>query len=215
MKTLQIENTREIFFNDSKEQYLHFKDVWSQAVNSEKAKKTVTEHTYPSHYWQGGQSIDDSKKWTTRENGWLTRTHHLVYALMCGKVATKGFTPITNKNKLEHGAYINHGLYFAYQDLRGLAKLAQSHLRHVEKGSNTWFLKRKSGDEFEMPSNLKNFLEPFQGTINLEMLIKLFEHCPKVDVIESNFGKGKKLAQKIISGEIKPITYADMQEMYA
>ena len=187
MKTLQIENTREIFFNDSKEQYLHFKKVWSQAVNSEKAKKTTTEHTYPSHYWQGGQSIDDSKKWTTRENGWLLGSHHLIYALLRGSDALRGFTPATSKNKLSNGGYINNGLYAARKGLRYAA--------------------------FNMnESQLEEFLAPFEGTVTLEMLKKLDNLCPTVDPLQANYGKGKQIAEKFLAGQI---TEQDLWECVA
>jgi len=158
MKTLQIKNAREIFFT-SKEQYLHFRKVWSQAVNSPNAKK-------------------------------LTSAHHLIYALLRGRDAMKGFTPITSRNKLENGAYINEGLYEARNELRSLA------------GSN------------KNNTDLETFLEPFEGTVTLKMLGKLTELCATVELLESNYGKGGQIAKLMLASKTKPTSYAEMWAMY-
>jgi len=207
MKTLQIENTREIFFNDSKEQFLHFKKVWSQAVNSEKAKKKVVERTY---------AISGTEhSYTELEKGWLTGTHHLIYTLMRGRDVYKSFTPTTSKNKLSNGAFINYGLYNARYNLGYMAGRAKQFITNVEKTNEgkSWFGRKRV--IFSDHSQLEKFLLPFEGTVTPLMLIKLDELCPEIKPLESSYGKGKQLAQKIIAGEIKPITYEDMQEMYA
>ena len=173
MKTLQIKNAREIFFT-SKEQYLHFRKVWSQAVNSEKAKKTRHQDSYG----------------TWRKSGWLTATHHMVYALLRGRDAMNGFTPITSRNKLENGSYINEGLYEARNELRSSA------------GSN------KNNEALE------KFLEPFEGTVTLKMLGKLSELCATVELLESNYGKGGQIAKLILASKTKPTSYAEMWTMY-
>jgi hypothetical protein len=175
MKTLQIENTREIFFT-SKEQYLHLRKVWSQAVNS-------------------------------KENYKLTASHHLIYALLRGRDAMKGFTPTTNTNKLSNGAYINYGLYEARNELSRMAGYAHKYINQAEMAKvdkNTAFWMGEVG----------NFLKPFDGAVTPQMLIKLNELCPKVELLESNYGKGSQLAKLIIEAESKPISYEDMWSMY-
>jgi hypothetical protein len=201
MKTLQIENTREIFFNDSKEQYLHFKQIWSQAVNSDKAKKTV--------------EFEPTFEYTYRKDGWLTSAHHLIYALIRGGDAYKAFTPVTKKSKLENGAYLNYGLHMARWYLSYFANRANQYVADVEGGKQKLSIFGKKRVIQKDHSQLEEFLLPFDGTITPQMIIKLDELCPDVKPIESSYGKGKQLAQKIISGEVKPITYGEMQEMYA
>ncbi len=99
---LHIENAKKTFFND-KEHYLQFKAAWKKAVNSPKTKsKLETTEAY-----SGGTCV-------VRRKGWITATHHLIYNLLRGYDASRGFTPVTNKNKLTNDAYINHGLYEAY-----------------------------------------------------------------------------------------------------
>lgn len=158
MKTLQIENTRELFFT-SKEQYLHFRKVWSQTVNSAEKNK-------------------------------LTGGHHLIYSLLRGRDAVKGFTPTTSTNKLSNGAYINYGLYEARSKLSRMAN-------NIQQGID-----------------VSIFLSPFNETVTPLMIIKLNELCPSVDLLESNFGKGNQIAKLIIESNSKPISYADMWTMY-
>jgi len=173
MKTLQIKNAREIFFT-SKEQYLHFRKVWAQATNSPKAKKTLQQDSYG----------------TWRKSGWLTATHHMVYALLRGRDAMNGFTPITSHTKLENGAYINEGLYEARCELRKLAGSSKNN------------------------KDLEKFLEPFEGTVTLKMLGKLSELCPDIQLLESNYGKGGQIAKLILASKTKPTSYAEMWAMY-
>jgi hypothetical protein len=45
----------------------------------------------------------------------LTAAHHLLYAALMGKDWRKGFTPITNRRKLENGAYAGWKLFRAIQ----------------------------------------------------------------------------------------------------
>lgn len=76
MKTLQIQNTRELFFNNDKQRYLDFRNAWKTFINEGKAKK-VEKTT-----WSGDKYYESE----------LQALHHLFYVLMIGKDATKGFT---------------------------------------------------------------------------------------------------------------------------
>jgi len=175
MKTLQIENTREIFFT-SKEQYLHLRKVWSQAVNS-------------------------------AENYKLTAGHHLIYSLLRGRDAMKGFTPTTNTNKLSNGAYINYGLYEARNELSRMAGYVRGYIKNAEMA------KVDKNVAFWM-GEVGNFLKPFDGAVTPQMLIKLDDLCPKIELLESGYGKGRQIAKLIIESKTKPISYADVWTMY-
>jgi len=178
---MKIENTREIFFNNSKEQYLYFKDVWSKACNSDEFH--------------------------------LTREHFLFYALITGKDVRKAFTPTTNENKLNNGAYINHGLYFAYQDLKFIANAAHRYVQQVEKGSNTWFIKNKDGKK--LPPCVEAFLKPFDGTITPETILAVYQHCPKIEPIESSYGEGMRIARELLAKDRRQITAEELWECIA
>jgi hypothetical protein len=150
---------------ENKDQYIAFRNAWKQASHS------------------------------AREKGWIQAAHHVLLNVLRGRSVDNGFTPITNKNKLANGAYINHGLYFAVSDLKRMIQSAQS-----DKLSD-W-----------QKSRLEDFLAPFNGTVTVEMLAKVT--LPNIQPLESNFGQGRKVAQKIMSGEAKPITYQDIQDLY-
>ncbi len=47
----------------------------------------------------------------------LTAAHHILYLALLGKDWRKGFTPPTNRRKLDNGAFLDWGLF------RGLARL--------------------------------------------------------------------------------------------
>lgn len=109
----------------------------------------------------------------------ITATHHLVYNLIRGYDATRGFTPITNVNKLSNGAYINHGLYFARSAL-------SMHIGCAKKGRSEWSKRW-----------VEEFLAPFGDTFTFEMLAKL-DTSPRIEPLESNFSWGRKVAAKLI-----------------
>ena len=93
---LIIENARTTFFND-KEHYLNFRKAWAEASNAPERMSTLERNDWGTY----------------RKAGNLTAAHNFLYSLLRGKDALKGFTPVTNTNKLSNGAYINHGLYWA------------------------------------------------------------------------------------------------------
>ncbi len=130
----------------------------------------------------------------------ITASHHLVYNLVRGYDATRGFTPITNVNKLSNGAYINHGLYFARSNLAryiGDAKRGNK----LSEWSKQWF---------------DRFLAPLDGALTTEMLAKL-DLAPRIEPLESNFSYGRKVAAKLI--ELKKdqlhlkLTFEDIEEI--
>ncbi len=78
IKSMQIENTRELFFGDSKEKYLEFRSAWRDFINSGKAKKILVER---SNSWGGNYRYSELQG----------HHHHLIYILMMGKHSDTGF----------------------------------------------------------------------------------------------------------------------------
>jgi hypothetical protein len=118
--------------------------------------------------------LDAWKKEASSDNCRLTGAHMLFYALLRGKDARSAFKPITRKSKLENGAIINHGMYWAYQDL-------------------AW--QNRSPDKF---------LEPFDGTIDTETFLKFIDEMPKIPAIYSNYGKGRLAAEAMMDNRRQP-----------
>lgn len=60
------------------------------------------------------------KAWATAVNNGeeISAEHHALYNILRGYPASRGFTPITNANKLRNGTPINNGLYYAVLLLR-------------------------------------------------------------------------------------------------
>ena len=146
----QITDAKTRYFND-KEHYLNFLKAWKRAAN---------------------KSVSKGEEW-----GCLTGAHMVMYALLRGRDVRTAFTPITKQSKLENGFYINHGMYWAAQDLAGLAR--------------SW----------NQEERVKKFLAPFAGTIEPEVLFKLIDEMPQIPALYSNYGKGKKVALTLIETE--------------
>lgn len=147
------------------------------------------------------------KAWAkASQAGKTTAAHHILYNLLRGYDISRGFTPITNRNKLENGAYINHGLYFASHNLRHKIDDA----RRVVK--NDFF----NADQRKYTTKTVNsFLGAFGGTVTPQMLVNILKETSiEVKALESDFGPGKKIAEKILSAEVKPISYDQIWELY-
>lgn len=175
---------------ETKEQYLTFRKAWADATNDPRAKKTLVEVKNR----QGG--ID-----RVRKSGWLTASHQMLYNILRGRSFDTGFTPVTNATKLRNGAYLNYSLVMSRMFLN----------RHINDAKKAV----KDGDVFGSDS-LQKFLEPFDGTVTIQMLAAVLRHRPLPDVefLESNYGKGQKIAHKILMGEAKPTTFEDLQKLY-
>jgi hypothetical protein len=169
---------------NTKEQYLSFRDAWKKAANSEKAKKTLKTGDYGTY----------------RTDGWLHAQHHILFNILCGRRADRGFTPVTNSNKLKSGTYLNHGFYFAMSTLVRLQKTAKL----IVSGNtpSSWDSDR-----------LVDFLAPFDHTVTVDLFAKL--ELPKVEALYSSYGKSKKVATRIIEGEFKPTDFSQVYDAIA
>ncbi len=152
----QIADAKTRYFND-KQHYLNFLQAWKKAAQRSASKG------------------DD--------RGCLTGAHVVFYALLRGRDVRTAFTPITKKIKLSNGAYINHGMYWAAQELRGVANI------------NGW----------NHEERIKKFLAPFNETVTEEMLTQLYEDMPDIPALYSNYGKGIKIAEALIDADNKDV----------
>lgn len=199
MKNLNIENAKKLFFTD-KQHYLNFRKAWAEAVNSPKAKNTKEQY------------------------GWITSAHMFLFSILAEKNVLKAFTPVTNKNKILNGMNPFGGLVEAHRILKYYLKAAMEYQQYVNnalenKPVSTW-QKQKGMSDSEtwvyMANNrlkdINQFLAPFDGTVTVEMLIKLFYN--DVFYTDTNiFSYTKELeVRKII--QTQPITPQTLWDMY-
>ena len=122
----------------------------------------------------------------------LTGAHHVLLNILRGHPVERGFTPITKTTKLQNGFRINHGLYFAAGELSSIVSGAAS-------------------DSGYQKERAERFIAPFAGTLTLEQLAEI--KVPTIPSLTSDFGKGKKIAKRIIEENLKQITFADIDAM--
>lgn len=169
--------TKSIF--NTKEQYLSFRDAWKAAINNDKAKKHLKTNDYGTY----------------REDGWLQAEHHILFNILCGRPADRGFTPVTNINKLKSGMYLNHGFYFGMSRLRNMHNTAKKII--------------SGGTVHEIAADrLVDFLAPFNHVVTVDMLASLV--LPEIEALYSSYGKSRKVANKIITGEFKPTNFSQV-----
>lgn len=202
---------------ETKEHYLAFRASWARAVNDDRRFPTLV----PCDEWikeaghRGYMGFGAVSEGTGRERvpGWVTDAHHALYNTLRNRPTETGFSPVTKTIRLQNGAYINHGLWWAVTvliDHITTAKQYNTLLKKIEEFKET----RPSFTRYNEKriKRLEQFLEPFDGTVTIEMLASML--VPPVQPIESNFGKGMKLAKAIIEANRKPVTYEDMWNMY-
>lgn len=183
--------TNSIF--NTKEQYFSFRDAWKSAVNNDKAKS----HLIDVDEWL---TSTDSISYGTgkhRVSGWIEASHSMLFNILCGRPIDRGFMPITNKTKLENGAYINHGLYYGYCALNKILETAKK--IRVEGAPVSEYRAQE----------LTEFLAPFNNSVTIDMLAAI--KISKIEPLYTDYGKSGKVAHLIISGEFKP---ANFQQLY-
>lgn len=129
-----------------------------------------------------------------REWPHLTGAHHVLLNILRGHPIDRGFAPITSKNKLLNGTRINHGLYFATDSLNNYINRAKEVVQ--TKKHDCW---------------LESFLKPLSKTLTVDFLASI--EVPNVKPLESNYGKGTRIAKKIIEENLKDITFADIDAL--
>ena len=150
----QIADAKTRYFND-KEHYLQFLQAWKKAAQ---------------------RSAHKGEDWGYLADVRLTGAHMVMYALLRGRDIRTAFTPITKKSKLENGFYINHGMYWAADNLNSI--LNPEGWNHEER--------------------IAKFLAPFGDVLDKEVLHKLYDDMPRVEPLYSNYGKGMKIAEVLM-----------------
>lgn len=172
-----------------KEHYLAFHRAWADACHDDRAKKQIKEAKVKS--WPDG-SIYIRKY---RTDSWLTASHMVLYNLLRDKPITDGFTPIHDVRRLAAGHHINLGFYQAAIGLWFVVENARRSLIPPADDAKD-YVKRNHQHRKE---NVEKFLEPFGGTVTLEMLAKV--DIPRIEPLYTGFGKGATFAGRIANGE--------------
>lgn len=195
--------TTNTFFK-SKEHYQAFRKAWSNAVNSDAAKSRLE----PCDEWIADP---DPNSWSGeyskgtgvhRVPGNVTAAHMMLYNALRGKDILTGFSPITNTKKLQNGAYINDGWYWAH---RVLAK-------HIFD-ANRILTESSTRELINTTENVTEFLNIFEGTVSIQMLSEVkLPNCP---AMYSNYGPYMKVAKHIIESndKCKPVTFDHIQQI--
>jgi len=174
---------------ENKEHYLAFRKAWSNAVNSEKAKKKVVDDT----------SWDDTPIRVTK-SGWIDAAHHVLYNILRNRDYDHGFTLITNRNKLLNGTSPNLGLVQAV-----------TFLKRNQKWIREEAIAQENGKDYSWSKNVSEFLAPFDGTVTREMIMAL--EIPECKQLYRDFGPGRKIIPMILSGEAKVRTQSDLSTL--
>lgn len=164
---------------NSKEEYLSFRATWAASVNIAQ-----------SH----------GKK-TPEDFGSITPAHHILYNIIRGKSYDRGFTPVTNSNKLSNGEYINSGLYWGMRHLKLVIDIAKESFSDRKTGG-------QRGEQHQ--ATLKRFLTVFDGTITHEILANI--KLPEIVPMHPNFGIGIAVARSIMTGEFQPTNFSQVNQ---
>lgn len=185
---------------ETKEQYLNFRAAWASAVNDERVKKKLV-----TKVWSHNGTKEEYKE---RVPGWISAAHHMLYNILRNKPFDNGFTPVTKPSKLLNGHSPNYGLYMAANHLKSVIRDAKKVTGEIDIS----YLGNSAARQEGALKRTLRFLEPFNKTVSIELLAS-FEP-PKVELIYPTFGKGIKIVDKIVSGNMRTLTYSDLQELY-
>lgn len=188
----------------SKEHYLAFLKAWATAGKSDKAK-THTEtrtSTYGSTHMEIDVTID----------GWITSAHHVIYNILRDRTFHKGFTMVSNRNKLLNGMSPCIGLYQAVHELKYIQKMITQEAEHP-KASKLPFFKGKEVQPFWGTSRIDAFLKPFDDIIDRDMIMAL--DIPEVKEMWTSYGQDSRVVVAILSGDYSPKNYDELMAVFA
>lgn len=162
--------TKSIF--ETKQQYLSFRSAFAAAQNDKRAK----------HYF-----TDDVKAGKIKHNGWLQGEHFILLNAIRGKSLHRGFTPITNENKIgSNWGDPDYGFNAAHKRLIYAQQVAQSILSNQPTSNLSAFmlrtiqrmsdseraaeLERKKQKELAI---INQIIGPFDGRLTIEQFAAL------------------------------------------
>lgn len=102
--------------------------------------------------------------------GWISLEHHILYNIIRNKPLQLGFTPITNKVKLANGANPCYAYQSANYTLWNRIHQAKSIIQSESSKNLTSYNEQLLA---HYKKYLTNFLEPFDGTITIEILASI------------------------------------------
>ncbi len=192
----------------SKEHYLAFLQAWATAVNSEKGKTHYVEKS-----WTHGSTTEI---YNEKVDGWITSAHHVMYNLLRNRTFHRGFTVVSNRNKLLNGADPMFGLYLATKRLRRVQGMIQQERNHPEYVTTSKMFGLKKEQKPTKPywgtSHIDAFLEPFGGTIDRDMIMKL--DVPEVKQMWTSYGQAARVVVAILDGSYSPKNYDDLMTIF-
>jgi hypothetical protein len=157
-------------FFETIEQHAAYRAAWSAAVNDVRAKSTLAKHDewiYNDVTKRGTVSKDSGQH---KVSGWIRPQHHLLFNIIKGRDLSTGFTPITNKNKIvSNHLDADFGINHAKRTLSGICITARNVLANRETPTNAVMARIHERQELF----LTEFLQPYAGTITIEMLAKI------------------------------------------
>lgn len=206
------------YFN-SKQQYLKFREAWAYAVNSdrrfstlEKCDEQIREAGHCGYRKFGAVSEQTGKRLIP---GWITPSHHVLYNILRNKPFDVGFSPVTNHTRLKNGMYINNGLFSAVFNLKCVIEAAKNYHSNIKKAEN---LRKEKPNIIACSyqssiARVNKFLEPFDGTVTVDMLASV--EIPDIKPLESMYSKGRRISKMIFElnhKNTKPISLWDLYE---
>ena len=101
MKTIQVENAKTRFF-ESKEDYLKFKQAWKDFHNSDKLvwRERVDVTPWDARFEYPGTMPEEERTYAMQKRTSLSAEHYMLYNLLRGYEAHRGFSPLTNEGRL-------------------------------------------------------------------------------------------------------------------
>lgn len=157
------------YFRD-KEHYNAFREAWKAALASPKNKNTIEKYEHKKTFIaSSGDVVTVSKIIGRRKKGWVTPAHHALYAMLRLKDYRNCFSKLTNDRW-----YAVSEEYKAISQLCNLfyERSASFSLATPTKPNNFIAKKKLSALDLE---RIEKFLEPFAGTVTVEMVESAIE----------------------------------------
>ena len=159
MENFKIENAKTRFF-ESKEHYLKFRQAWKDFHNSDQLVRREDVEVYS---WSLGRDIVVRNVKITS----LSAEHYMLYSLLRGHEASRGFSPITKEGKLQAtstwGGEPNP--WAAYESAKSEIIRTAKNVEDVNAPSE---MRRKWARE-----KIEHLLLPFGNTVSQGVLVSL------------------------------------------
>lgn len=188
MENIQIENAKTRFF-ESKEHYLKFKQAWKDFHNSD---KLVWREDVEVYSWALERKVVMHNVKRTS----LSAEHYLLYNLLRGYESTRGFAPLTKKNRLEATA-----TFGGKENPWAAHELAKTFLIRASRDVEDVNAASEHMRQYAR-KNIQRMLLPFGDTVTLQMLVdiakELYDKFPEFEVEEMKDFTIKKSEKMIV-----------------